>query len=135
MTNPILPGATLGMLGSGQLGRMFTIAARRLGYRVHVLSPDTETPTGQVADVEVRADYLDLHEVPQKAIGDREQTAHKRVVVRSPLHQCSFGVLQHKNELASLVTHLLTTPEADERGVAHNIDHARGNKKESVRAL
>ena len=67
MRNPILPGATLVMLGSGQLGRMFTIAARRLGYRVHVLSPDTETPTGQVADVEVRADYLDLERVAEFA--------------------------------------------------------------------
>ncbi|WP_397571545.1 5-(carboxyamino)imidazole ribonucleotide synthase [Schlesneria sp. T3-172] len=69
MTNPILPGATLGMLGSGQLGRMFTIAARRLGYRVHVLSPDTETPTGQVADVEVRCDYQDLDRVAEFARG------------------------------------------------------------------
>lgn len=56
----ILPGATLGVLGSGQLGRMFTIAARRMGYRVHVLSPDTDTPTGQVADVEINASYDDL---------------------------------------------------------------------------
>lgn len=60
---PILPGATLGVLGSGQLGRMFTIAARRLGYRVHVLSPDTDTPTGQVADVEITASYDDLDAV------------------------------------------------------------------------
>ncbi len=57
---PILPGATLGVLGSGQLGRMFAMAARRLGYRVHVLSPDTDTPTGQVADVEIAAPYEDL---------------------------------------------------------------------------
>ncbi len=57
---PILPGSTIGVLGSGQLGRMFTMAARRLGYRVHVLSPDTDTPTGQVADVEVVAPYDDL---------------------------------------------------------------------------
>lgn len=56
----ILPGATLGVLGSGQLGRMFAIAARRLGYRVAVLSPDSDTPTGQVADREIRADYTDL---------------------------------------------------------------------------
>jgi 5-(carboxyamino)imidazole ribonucleotide synthase len=54
------PGATLGVLGSGQLGRMFTIAARRLGYRVHTFSPDQDTPTGQVADVEVTASYEDL---------------------------------------------------------------------------
>lgn len=60
---PILPGATLGILGSGQLGRMFAIAARRLGYRVVVFSPDDDTPTGQVADVEIQADYLDLDRV------------------------------------------------------------------------
>lgn len=69
MTGPILPGATLGVLGSGQLGRMFAIAARRLGYRVHVLSPDDDTPTGQVADQEVRADYLDLDQVARFAKG------------------------------------------------------------------
>lgn len=63
MSGPILPGAALGVLGSGQLGRMFAIAARRLGYRVHVFSPDDDTPTGQVADVEIRADYNDLDRV------------------------------------------------------------------------
>ena len=56
----IPPGSTLGVLGSGQLGRMFTIAARRMGYRVHTFSPDEDTPTGQVADVEVCASYEDL---------------------------------------------------------------------------
>ena len=63
MTKPILPGATLGVLGSGQLGRMFAIAARRLGYRVHVLSPEKNSPTGQVADLEVEADYRDLDQI------------------------------------------------------------------------
>ncbi|PCC75457.1 5-(carboxyamino)imidazole ribonucleotide synthase [Nannocystis exedens] len=57
---PILPGATIGVLGSGQLGRMFAIAARRLGYRVHTYSPDADTPTGQVADLELRGPYDDL---------------------------------------------------------------------------
>ena len=56
----IVPGSVLGVLGSGQLGRMFTIAARRMGYRVHTFSPDADTPTGQVADVEVVAEYEDL---------------------------------------------------------------------------
>lgn len=60
---PILPGATIGVLGSGQLGRMFTIAARRMGYRVHTFSPDSDTPTGQVADIEVTAQYDDLDRV------------------------------------------------------------------------
>ena len=63
MIQPILPGATIGVLGSGQLGRMFAIAARRMGYRVHTFSPDFDTPTGQVADVEVMASYDDLDAV------------------------------------------------------------------------
>jgi 5-(carboxyamino)imidazole ribonucleotide synthase len=59
----ILPGATIGVLGSGQLGRMFAIAARRMGYRVHTFSPETDTPTGQVADEEITASYDDLSAV------------------------------------------------------------------------
>jgi 5-(carboxyamino)imidazole ribonucleotide synthase len=58
-TLPILPGATLGILGGGQLGRMFTIAARTMGYKVMVLDPDAASPAGQMADVHVRANYTD----------------------------------------------------------------------------
>ncbi len=67
MSQVLLPGATLGVLGSGQLGRMFAIAARRLGYRVHVLSPEDDTPTGQVADVELQARYDDLDAIARFA--------------------------------------------------------------------
>ena len=56
---PILPGATLGILGGGQLGRMFTLAARTMGYKVMVLDPDAASPAGQMADVHVQADYTD----------------------------------------------------------------------------
>ena len=66
-TAPIQPGAVLGMLGSGQLGRMFAIAAHRLGYRVHVFSPDRDSPTGQVADLEITAAYEDLEAVARFA--------------------------------------------------------------------
>ena len=55
------------MFGSGQLGRMFAIEARKMGYRVHTFSPDTDTPTGQVADVETAAAYEDLDAVRQFA--------------------------------------------------------------------
>ncbi len=67
MKRLIPPGAKLGVLGSGQLGRMFAIAARRLGYRVHVLSPADDTPAGQVADVEIDAAYDDLDQVTRFA--------------------------------------------------------------------
>jgi 5-(carboxyamino)imidazole ribonucleotide synthase len=66
---PILPGATIGVLGGGQLGRMFAIAARRMGYRVHTLAPESDSPTGQVADVEINASYLDVEEVRRFASG------------------------------------------------------------------
>lgn len=55
----ILPGATLGVLGGGQLGRMFCLAARNLGYRVIVLDPDPASPAGTVADIHLQADYQD----------------------------------------------------------------------------
>jgi 5-(carboxyamino)imidazole ribonucleotide synthase len=54
-----LPGDTVGLMGGGQLGRMFAIAARRMGYRIHSFSPNEDTPTGQLADREVAADYED----------------------------------------------------------------------------
>ena len=63
----ILPGSTIGVLGSGQLGRMFAIAARRMGYRVHTYSPDRDSPTGQIADVEIDAPYEDLDRVREFA--------------------------------------------------------------------
>jgi 5-(carboxyamino)imidazole ribonucleotide synthase len=57
--NPILPGSTIGIFGSGQLGRMLAIAAKSMGYRVHTYSPETDSPTGQVADLECVAPYED----------------------------------------------------------------------------
>jgi len=56
----IAPGAALGVLGGSQLGRMFALAARRMGYRVHSFSDDEDSSTGQVADVEVTSSYEDL---------------------------------------------------------------------------
>jgi 5-(carboxyamino)imidazole ribonucleotide synthase len=55
----IAPGATLGVLGGGQLGRMFVHAAQRLGYRCIVLDPDADSPAGRVAERHLCADYVD----------------------------------------------------------------------------
>jgi 5-(carboxyamino)imidazole ribonucleotide synthase len=56
---PLLPGSTLGVLGGGQLGRMFVHAAQRLGYSTAVLDPDDDSPAGRVSHVHIQADYLD----------------------------------------------------------------------------
>ncbi len=69
MNRIVQPGGTIGVLGSGQLGRMLAIAARRMGYRVHTLSPGLDTPTGQVADVAIDAGYEDLDAINAFARG------------------------------------------------------------------
>ena len=56
---PILPGATLGILGGGQLGRLFVMAARSMGYAVVVLDPDANCPAAQWADQHIQANYDD----------------------------------------------------------------------------
>ena len=56
---PIVPPATIGMMGGGQLGRYAIIAARTMGYRTLVVDPDPSAPAGAVADVHLMAAYDD----------------------------------------------------------------------------
>jgi len=56
---PILPGSYLGILGGGQLGRMFTQAAQAMGYKVCVLDPSPDSPAGSIAEKCIQADYTD----------------------------------------------------------------------------
>ena len=61
MTRPVLlPGATLGVMGGGQLGRMLVHAAQSMGYFTAVLDPDTHSPAGRVSHHHVQTDYLDV---------------------------------------------------------------------------
>ena len=65
--NVILPPAMLGMLGGGQLGRFFVIAAHEMGYRVTVLDPDKNSPAGKIADVHLCAAYDDAEALKKMA--------------------------------------------------------------------
>lgn len=67
MARPVLPGATIGVLGSGQLGRMFALAARELGYRILIYSPEQDTPAGQIGDREFVCRYDDLAKIREFA--------------------------------------------------------------------
>lgn len=58
-TPPIFPPEMLGIIGGGQLGRMFTVAAKTMGYRVMVLEPDVDCPAGSLADVHLKSAYTD----------------------------------------------------------------------------
>ena len=59
MSQRLAPGATLGILGGGQLGRMLALAAARLGYRTHIFCPELDNPASQVSTEATFADYAD----------------------------------------------------------------------------
>lgn len=61
MNNPLPTGATIGILGGGQLGRMLSVAASRLGFKTHIFEPGTNPPAGDVAAFVTKADYTDLN--------------------------------------------------------------------------
>jgi len=63
----ILPGATIGIIGGGQLGRMMALAAKAQGFRIAVLEPTTDSPCGQVADIEVIGAYDDREAISKLA--------------------------------------------------------------------
>lgn len=63
----INPGATIGIIGGGQLGKMLAVAAARLGYRTHVYTPEKDSPAQQVASVTTVADYADTKALSQFA--------------------------------------------------------------------
>jgi 5-(carboxyamino)imidazole ribonucleotide synthase len=63
----ILPGATIGIIGGGQLGRMMALAAKAQGFRIAVLEPTPDSPCGQVADIEIIGPYHDREAITKLA--------------------------------------------------------------------
>jgi 5-(carboxyamino)imidazole ribonucleotide synthase len=126
----ILPGATLGVLGGGQLGRMFVLAARTLGYRVVVLDPDPYAPAGQVADEHLSAPYTDSVALARLAACDAVTTefenvpaeALARVVARCEVRPppAALALTQDRSREKAFVhsAGLATVEYADVRGAA-----------------
>ena len=77
----IAPGSWLGVIGGGQLGRMFAHAAQRMGYRVAVLDPDPNCPAGAVADRHFITPYDDPAGLREVELAQHEY--HPRVPSRS----------------------------------------------------
>jgi len=67
MTKTILPGQTIGIIGGGQLGRMMALAAKEAGFKIAVLDPAMDSPTGQVADIQIVAPYNDIDALEELA--------------------------------------------------------------------
>jgi len=103
---PVMPGAMLGVLGGGQLGRMFVQAAQQMGYQVTVLDPDRGSPAGRVADVFICADYDD--QVALEKIGQ----------------QCAAVTTEFENipagSLHALTRYCVVSPDANSVSIAQN---------------
>ncbi|HEY5621954.1 MAG TPA: 5-(carboxyamino)imidazole ribonucleotide synthase [Pontiella sp.] len=104
---PLPPGSTIGLLGGGQLGRMFAKAAARLGFHVHVFAPDEESPAAEVSLLHTRASYNDLDAVARFAqsvdaityefenvLGPTVETADRFAPVRP--HSCVLSVTRNR---------------------------------------
>jgi 5-(carboxyamino)imidazole ribonucleotide synthase len=92
MNAPILPGATIGFLGGGQLGRMAAMAARSMGYDVHVLDPDPNCPARAIASRTITAPFNDVAAAVELARG-----CH---VVTLEIEQISAEALDAANQYA-----------------------------------
>ena len=89
-TLPILPGATLGVLGGGQLGRMLVHAAQRMGYLTAVLDPDADSPAGRVSHFHIPSDYTDVDGLARLAgLADAVTTEFENVPASSLEHLAS----------------------------------------------
>ncbi len=89
-TNIIQPPAMLGMLGGGQLGRFFVIAAHEMGYKVTVLDPDKNSPAGKIADVHICANYDDAKALEQMAATCQAVTTEFENVPASTLEKLAL---------------------------------------------
>jgi 5-(carboxyamino)imidazole ribonucleotide synthase len=105
----ILPGATLGVLGGGQLGRMFCVAARTMGYRTVVLDPDKRSPAGLIADEHICAAYDDAAALQRMAdVCDAITTEFENVpaaslqflATKKPVHPSAQCVQIAQNRIA-----------------------------------
>jgi 5-(carboxyamino)imidazole ribonucleotide synthase len=102
----ILPPATLGMLGGGQLGRFFVIAARQMGYKVWVLDPDKHSPAGTLADRHLCADYLDYTALDTMAQGCAAVTTEFENVPAAALEYfCKYVPVRPAAEAVAVCQH------------------------------
>ena len=123
MAAPILPGSTLGILGGGQLGRMFCIAARNMGYKLNVLDPDPDSPAGGIADDHIEAAYDDVQALDYLArTSDVITTEFENIPAASMSHLAAsrpvfpsanvLEIAQNRNREKAFATRAGMTPAA-----------------------
>ncbi|WP_238995820.1 5-(carboxyamino)imidazole ribonucleotide synthase [Sphingomonas solaris] len=96
----IAPGATIGILGGGQLGRMLAMAAARLGYRAHIYSPEGSGPASEVSAEWTRGDYDDGEALARFAQGVDVVTFEFENIPAAPLRRLADHAPVHPNPAA-----------------------------------
>jgi 5-(carboxyamino)imidazole ribonucleotide synthase len=100
----LLPGATIGIFGGGQLGRLTAMAARGMGYRIHVLDPDPGCPARFVVDQCVEADWTDAHEAARLARGCDVVTLEiEQISLASMDAAANFAPVRPSRELLAMI--------------------------------
>lgn len=100
MMKKILPGQTIGIIGGGQLGRMMALAAREAGFKIAVLDPAMDSPTGQIADVQLVAPYNDLEALEElAAVSDVVTYEFENIDVNGLSRLCEIAYVPQGSEL------------------------------------
>ena len=116
---PLPPGSWLGLLGGGQLGRMFCMAAQSLGYKVCVLDPGAESPAGSVADRHLQADYLDAAALDELARTCRAVTTEFENVPARSLERLARDIVVSPPASAVAIAQDRIAEKAFVQGVAY----------------
>lgn len=100
MIKTILPGQTIGIIGGGQLGRMMAMAAKEAGFKIAVLDPSMDSPTGQVADIQLIASYDDVEALEElAAMSDVITYEFENINVEGLSHLCKIAYVPQGSEL------------------------------------
>ncbi|WP_372869069.1 5-(carboxyamino)imidazole ribonucleotide synthase [Planomicrobium okeanokoites] len=100
MMKKILPGQTIGIIGGGQLGRMMAMAAKEAGFKIAVLDPSMDSPTGQIADMQLIAPYDDLEALEELAsVSDVITYEFENIDVEGLAHLSKIAYVPQGSEL------------------------------------
>jgi 5-(carboxyamino)imidazole ribonucleotide synthase len=109
----ILPGQTIGIIGGGQLGRMMALSAKEMGYKIAVLDPTPNSPCGQIADIEITAEYSDIKAISQLAeVSDVITYEFENIDVDALEYLEDHAYLPQGSELLKLTRNRLTEKTA-----------------------
>ncbi|HEX4037882.1 MAG TPA: 5-(carboxyamino)imidazole ribonucleotide synthase [Acidobacteriaceae bacterium] len=132
----ILPGSTIGILGGGQLGRMVAMAARSLGYRIHVMDPDPSCPARFVVDACFEGAWNDAHAAADLARGSDVVTLEiEQVSIESLEAAAKFAPVRPSAELLRVIQNRIRQKEwLRERGFPLGLWHAARSEQDLAEA-